>query len=103
MRHYFSLPSLIRHSNGDGVGTFRQLRPVPGHPGGMLAATPRGRLPALARCVQRLTARLCGAITVAVDLPAIATAAHADRAAAPHAHEQAARPRSDLPITADPA
>jgi hypothetical protein len=103
MRHYFSLPPLIRHSNGDAVGIFRQLRPIPGHPGGMLPATPRASLPALARCVQRLTARLCGAIAVAVDLPAIAAAAHDDPAAAPHAHVQTARPRSDLPVIADAA
>jgi hypothetical protein len=34
MRHYFSLASPICHSNGDGAGTFRQLRPIPDHPGG---------------------------------------------------------------------
>jgi hypothetical protein len=49
MRHYFSLPRLIHQSNGDAVGPFGQLRPIPGHPGGMLAATPQGSLTALAR------------------------------------------------------
>ena len=100
MRHYFSRPALIRHSNGDAVETFRQLRPIPGHPGGMLPATPRGSLPALARSVQRLAARLFGATAVAVDLPAIAAAAHDDLAAAPHAHVQTARRRGDLPVIA---
>jgi hypothetical protein len=86
MRHYFSLP-----------------RPIPGHPGGMHPPTPPGSLPAPARSVQRLAARLSGAIAVAVDLPAIATAAHDDLAAAPHAHEQTTRPRSDLPVIAGAA
>jgi hypothetical protein len=53
--------------------------------------------------MQRLTARLCRAIIVAVDLPAIAAAAHDDLAAAPHASVQAARPQSDLPIIAGAA
>jgi hypothetical protein len=53
----------------------------------------RGSLPASARSVQRLPARLSGAITFAVDLPAIAVAAHDDLAATPHAHKQTARPR----------
>jgi hypothetical protein len=75
-RHYFSLP-----------------RPIPGHPGSMHPPTVRGSLPASTRSVQRLAARLSGAIAVAVDLPAIAVAAHHDLAAAPHAHEQTARPR----------
>ena len=85
--------SLICHSNGDAVGTLSQLRPIPGHPGGMHPPTPQGSLPASARSVQRLAARLSGAIAAAVDLPAIAAAAHDDLAAAPHAHEQTARPR----------
>ena len=75
MRHYFSLP-----------------RPIPGHPGSMHPPTVRGSLPASARSVQRLAARLSGTIAVAVDLPAIAVAAHDDLAAAPHAHEQTLRP-----------
>ena len=55
--------------------------------------TVRGSLPASARSAQRLPARLSGTIAVAVDLPAIAVAAHDDLAAAPHAHEQTPRPR----------
>ena len=55
MRHYFSLP-----------------RPIPGHAGGMHPPTVRGSLPASARAVQRLAARLSGAIAGTVDLPAIA-------------------------------
>jgi hypothetical protein len=103
MRHSFSLPPLIRHSNGDAVGTLSPLRPIPGHPGGMHPPTPQGSLPASARAVQRLAARLCGAIAVAVDLPAIAAAAHDDLAAAPYAHEQTARPGSALSVIAGAA
>jgi len=102
MRHYFSGPAIC-HSNADAVGTLSQLRPIPGHPRGMHPPTSPGLLPASARSVQRLAARLCGAITVAVDLPAIAAVAHDDLAAAPHAHEQAARPRGDLPVIAGAA
>jgi hypothetical protein len=40
MRHYFSWPPLIRHSNANAIGPFGQLCSIPGHPGGMLAATP---------------------------------------------------------------
>jgi hypothetical protein len=103
MRHYFSLLTLIRHSNGGAVGTFRQLRPIPGHPGSMLPPTPRGSLPAPARSVQRLAACLSSAIDTAVNLPAIAAAAHDDLAAAPHAHEQTARAWGDLPVIAGSA
>jgi hypothetical protein len=103
MRHYFSPPAFIWHSNDDAVGPFRQLRPIPGHPGGMHPPTLRGSLPASARSVQRLAARLSGAIAAAVDLPAIAAAAHDDLAAAPHAHEQTPRPRGGLPVIAGAA
>jgi len=92
MRHYFSRPAVICHSNADAVGPFRQLRPIPRHPGGMHPPTPRGSLPVSARSVQRLAARLPGAIAVAVDLPAIAATAHDNLAATPHAREQTARP-----------
>jgi|ERR1700728_1296689 hypothetical protein len=98
MRHYFSLPPLIWHSNGYAVGTFSQLRPILGHPGGMHPPTPRGVLPASTRSAQRLTPRLSGAIAVAVDLSAIAATAHDNLAAAPDAHEPPARPRGGLPV-----
>jgi hypothetical protein len=48
MRHYFSVP-----------------RPIPSHPGGVHPPAPRGSLPASARSVQGLAARLSGAIAVA--------------------------------------
>jgi hypothetical protein len=103
MRHYFSRPTLFRHSNGDVVGPLSQLRPISGHPGGMHPTPPPGLLTASARSVQRLAARLSGAAAAAVDLPAIAAAAHDDLAAAPRAHEQTARPRGGLPVIAGAA
>jgi hypothetical protein len=62
--------------------------------------TSPGLLPASARSVQRLAARLSGAIAVAVNPPAMAAAAHDDLAAASHAHEHTARPRGGLPVIA---
>jgi hypothetical protein len=71
----------------------------------MHTPTPLGLLPAPARAAQRLAACLSGAIDTAVDLTAIAAAAHDDLTAAPHAHEQTARPRAraDLPVIAGAA
>ena len=105
MRHYFyfSRPALVWHSSGDVGGTFGQLRPIPGHPGGMHPPPPPGLLTATARSAQRLVAGLSGAIAVAVDLPAIAAAAQDDLAAAPCAHEQTARPQGGLPVIAGAA
>src|ERR1700683_1659709 len=97
MRHYFSRPALVWHSNGDAGGTLSQLRPIPDHPGGMHPPPPPGLLTASARSAQRLAAGLSSAIDTAVDLPAIAAAAHDDLAAAPRAHEQTARPQGGLP------
>ena len=103
MRHYFSWPSLVWLSDRDAGGPLSQLRPIPGHPGGMHPPTLRASLPASARSAQRLAAGLSGAIDTAVDLPAIAAAAHDDLGAAPHAHEQTPRPQSDLPVIAGAA
>ena len=103
MRHYFSRPALVWHSNGDAGGTLRQLHPIPGHPGGMHPPPPPGLLTASARSAQRLAAGLSGAIDAAVDLAAIAAAAHDDLAAASRANEQAARPRGGLPVIAGAA
>jgi hypothetical protein len=103
MRHYFSRPALIRHSNGDVVGPLSQLRPISGHPGGMHPTPPPGLLTASARSTQRLAAGLSGAIDTAVDLPAVTAAAHDDLAAAPRAHEQTPRPRGGLPVIAGAA
>src|SRR4249920_1809097 len=94
MRHYFSRP------NGDAGGTLGQLRPIPGHAGGMHPPPPSGLLTASARSAQRLAAGLSGAIGTAVDLPPIAAAAHGDLAAAPRAYEQTARPQGGLPVIA---
>jgi len=81
MRHYFSRPALVRHSNGDAGGTLGQLRPIPDHPGGMHPPPPPGLLTASARSAQGLAACLSGAIDTAVDLSPVAAAAHDDRAA----------------------
>jgi hypothetical protein len=53
MRHYFSRPARVWHSNGDVGGTLGQLRPIPGHPGGMHPPPPPGLLTASARSAQR--------------------------------------------------
>jgi hypothetical protein len=103
MRHYFSRPALVGHSNGGVGGTLGQLRPIPGHPSGMHPTPPPGLLTASARSAQRLAAGLSGAIDAAVDLPAIAAAAHDNLAAAPHAHEQTGSPRGGLLIITDAA
>jgi len=99
MRHYFSRPPLIGHSNSDAGGK-GQLRSIPGHPGGMHPPPPPGLLTASARFAQGLAAGLSGAIDTAVDLPAIAAAAHGDLAATPSAYEQTARPQRGLPVIA---
>ena len=98
MRHYFSCLALGRHSNGGAVGTFRPLCPIPGHPGGMCRAASPGLLPASACTVQRVPARLSGAIAVAIDLSAIAAPADDHLAAAPPAHKQTARPWTGPPV-----
>src|ERR1700722_4130030 len=98
MRHYFSRPALVWQSNTG--RTLRQLRPIPDHPGGMHPPPPPGLLPASARSAQRLAAGVTGAIDATVDLPAVAAAAHDDLAAAPRAHEQAARPQGGRPVIA---
>lgn len=103
MRHYFSRPALVWRSNADTGGTLGKLRPIPGHPGGMHSPPPLGLLTAPARSAQRLAACLSGAIDTAVDLPAIAAAAHDDLAAAPRAHEQTTRPQGGLPVIAGAA
>jgi hypothetical protein len=103
MRHYFSRPALIRHSNGDADEPLSQLRPILDHPGSMHPPTPPGLLTASARSAQRPAAGLSGAIDTAVDLPAVTAAAHDDLAAAPRAHEQTARPQSGLPVIAGAA
>jgi hypothetical protein len=100
MRHYFSRPARIWHFNGEANGILGQLRPIPRHPGGMHPTPPPGLLTASARSAQRLAPCLSGALDTAVDLPAVAAAAHDDLAAAPRAHEQTARPWGGLPVIA---
>src|SRR5277367_4908222 len=103
MRHYFSRPALIWHSVGLADRTLSQLRPIPGHPGGMHPTPPPGLLTASARSAQPLAACPSGTIDTAVDLPAVTAAAHDNLAAAPRAHEQTARPQSGLPVIAGAA
>lgn len=100
MRHFFCGAALGWQGNGDTRAIVRRFCPIPGHPRGMHAPTSPALLPAPTRAVHRLAARLGGAIAVAVDLSAVAAAAHDNRAAAPRAHEQTARPRGALPVIA---
>jgi hypothetical protein len=85
MRHYFS------------------ARPQAAHAGGMFLLATKGLLIAFARFPQRLATRLSGTAAAAVDLPAIAAAAHNGLAAAARAQEQTASPRLGLPVVADAA
>ena len=85
MRHYFS------------------ARPQVAHPGGMLLLATTGLLIAFASLPERLATRLSGAAAAAVDLPAVAVAAHEHLEATPRALEQTASPRLGLPVVADEA
>ena len=85
MRHFFSARSHVAH------------------PGGMLLLATTGLLIALACLPERLPTPLSGAAAAAVDLPAVAAAAHDHLAATPRAMEQTACPRLGLPVVADEA
>jgi len=69
----------------------------------MLLPATTGLLIALACLPDRLVTRLSGAAVAAVDLPAVAAAAHDHFATALPAKEQAAKPRLALRIVADAA
>jgi hypothetical protein len=66
---------------------FFSARPQVAHPGGMLLLATTGLLIAFACLAERLVTRLSGAAAAAVDLPAVAVAAHDHLAATPCALE----------------
>ena len=102
MRH-FLLPPLRWHSNGCAVGTFSQLRPPTAHPGRVHAAATMARLVAPPSLPDRVSPRLPGTATGAVELTAVAATANDHLLAATGAQEQTTRGRISLTCLAGPA